>query len=117
MTLQEIYSKVRKHLLTQNAKSLNYGDCVYRDAGGRACAAGCLITDQAYHPYLEGEAANSNEVIEALIQSRVLPAGAMFDTPEVQLVRRLQMVHDGSEPKDWAARLDALAANLGLEAA
>ncbi len=45
-TAQEVYSQVRKHLLTQKMKSIEEGKgCVYRGPDGLMCAAGCLISD------------------------------------------------------------------------
>lgn len=55
MTLQEIYSTVRQHLLTQNARSAKNGNCLYRGPNGTKCAAGALIPDEIYTPSIENK--------------------------------------------------------------
>lgn len=59
MKTMDIFKHVGKHLLTQNEQSLVDRDtdrsCAYRGDGGLKCAVGCLITDEAYDPAIEGQ--------------------------------------------------------------
>ena len=50
-TSQEVFDVVAKHLLTQNAKSMDdpWDEmCAYRGENGRRCAVGALIPDDLY---------------------------------------------------------------------
>jgi hypothetical protein len=112
MTLQEIYSTVRTHLLTQNDKALGpLGACVYRTADGRRCAVGCLIPDDIYEPELEGNAYFSGRVIVALKKAGV------FVNAEQNiwgLLGDLQQVHDSLSPVEWKDALDNVAGRHNL---
>jgi hypothetical protein len=115
VTKQETFDIVARHLLTQNAKAWGHyssdlgptNGCVYRDADGRKCAAGCLIPDDVYHPGLEGEIADGRVVSAILAVEGHNPA----------LVRELQFLHDEFVPEDWAAQLRATAGHEGLSPA
>lgn len=111
-TTQEIFSQVRKHLLTQMAVStISNGrteQCAYRGGVGRMCAAGCLITDESYQPQIEGQLVGSPAVNDALTRSGV-PVSAL------ELVRRMQSIHDGLAPTRWMEKLNKLAEDHGLE--
>src|SRR5258706_1958080 len=63
MTNQELFDKVKNHLLSQNAQSIAYRTpqtyhvvkyCVYKNENGLKCAIGCLIPDEKYSPEFEG---------------------------------------------------------------
>lgn len=106
MTTQEVFDKVYKHLLTQNKKSIIVdakGDfCAYRGVGGTMCAAGCLILDEHYTPELENKLVNSSEVKSALFSSGV-------PTDCLDMVSRLQTIHDCNLPENWKGELDQFA--------
>jgi hypothetical protein len=116
VTKQETFDIVARHLLTQNAKAwgqytCSVGEptngCVYRDADGRKCAAGCLIPDDVYSPSLEGE----------LADGRVMRAILIDHGHEPGFVRALQFVHDDYVTDDWPHRLRHTADLHGLSAA
>lgn len=116
MTLQEIYDKVKTHLLTQNERSVDLYDfvCKYRGPRGLMCAAGCLIPDELYLPTLEGRAADGLNVANVLAQAGVLgPAGAERGQ-QLSLIRKLQVIHDSNLPQDWPELLTDLAITKGL---
>lgn len=106
MNKQEVFDKVVKHLLTQNAKAQkNYiwdgatydkGICMYRGNEGRMCAVGCLITDEAYSPDIEGYAADTEEVLNALRNS-----GIEIDNTDAQFLYEIQQIHDYSAVDVW----------------
>ncbi len=47
MNRQEVFTKVKDHLLKQNKAAVNagYGACAYLAPDGLKCAVGCLIPD------------------------------------------------------------------------
>jgi len=57
MNKQEFFDKVARHLLTQNAKSIEAFErnakCLYRGPNGMKCVAGCLIPDELYSENFE----------------------------------------------------------------
>lgn len=61
MTLQEVFDKVARHLLTQGQRSIlrETGRCAYRGDEGCMCAVGVLIADEHYHPKLEDNSVGS----------------------------------------------------------
>lgn len=112
MNRQEVYDRVKKHLLTQNRKSMNEsGDiCVYRGPDNLRCAIGALISDEAYHTGLEGMIAHERSVENALNAS-----GIMVETTEDRdLLSDLQSIHDIYEPFQWPDKLKDRAYSYGL---
>ena len=121
MTNQEIFDKVYRHLLTQNAKSMRFGlrngkQCAYRGDDGLKCAIGCLIPDDKYDPIIEGAApcfiagfkdASINALAEILISVGI-------ETRDFIFVRRLQYIHDSVSPERWRDALAAYADEKGL---
>lgn len=110
MTKQEIYDKVKAHLLTQGKRSTKYGPsgiCVYRNPDGLKCAVGALIDDEHYRPDIECLASGHEAVQEALKKSGVVG--------NVDLLSALQDIHDFEEPSDWCAALETLARRRGLK--
>lgn len=111
MTNQQVYDKVKKHLLGQMkrcAEENNY--CLYRGRGkelkGLRCAIGCLIPNSRYRVGLENLSADQEAVLEA--------AGLRAD--QDQLARRLQSVHDSIAPRGWRRGLAEVARHFGLKA-
>ena len=103
LTEQELFDKVAKHLLTQNKKSLDGEECVYRSADGLKCAAGCLIEDSEYATFLE------NQTWEALVRC------GRAKSVHVSLIQDLQLIHDDYETEQWPNKLESLAEELNLK--
>lgn len=104
LSLQEIFTKVKDHLLAQNAKALATSDgftCAYRGHNNLKCAAGVLIKDEHYHPAMEDKFADHPRVAQGLIASGV----NMNDQNVSSLVRGLQTIHDTHPVTDWGAEL------------
>lgn len=101
---QELYNKVKTHLLTQNEKSVDCeGHCAYRNERGLKCAAGILIED--YNPSYEG------------CQVTQLSASTFGISEDLkQMLRELQKIHDDIDVWEWANALKALAEEHGLNA-
>lgn len=138
MECQKIYDTVRKHLLTQNARSVIYRDdpsaaalvlpeawesavrddegrefiCVYRSPEGRKCAAGVLIPDNLYNPAFEGRKVYCDD-----IRSSLRLDGERISNAGMTLIRDLQVVHDRYEPATWSQHLDWIAGTYNLKAA
>lgn len=117
MTAQQLYTKVRNHLLTQNAKAMRGGrhqSCAYRAEDGCKCAIGCLIPDTLYKPSFEGNSVCVPEIAEA--------AGLTFEKNskgsatglQLELAQRLQGIHDFNDPAKWRILLDGVAAQYKL---
>jgi len=115
MTYQEIYDKVKQHLLTQNAKAVDPSRvaeapagsmfCCYRSPDGKMCAAGCLIKDEFYSPDLEGKAVTYHMVASALRYSGVISP---------TFVVELQYIHDHEDEATWGQKLSEFAKIYGL---
>lgn len=104
-TAQEVFDQVKEHLLTQKAKSVSArGNCAYRGEGGMMCAAGCLMSDTQYDPYMDNEVDSS---WNTLVTERWVPSD------HSDLIQKLQNIHDGSSA-DWADEMKELANSLNL---
>ena len=114
MNRQEVFNKVRDHLLAQGEKSITGGpnarDCRYRGPNGLSCAVGCLIEDAAYSTKLEGLLVWDSRMGFALQKS-----GIPVDGQSLELLDDLQTVHDAYSPAHWAERLTELAHRQGLQ--
>lgn len=103
-TAQEVYSQVRKHLLTQGIQSMiEFHGCQYRGPDGLKCAAGCLVSDEEYQPEMEGK------VWEYVVHQKIAPIAHM------ELISELQTIHDMKDPASWEHCLNKLAADFNLE--
>lgn len=113
MSLQEIYDRVRDHLLSQGARSTHNDYCFYRSPNGRKCAIGALIPDELYRRTLEFQPVGSTDLRAVLVD-----AGVLESTPSPEkllLLRALQKVHDDESPvDDWPMKLHATAKRFCL---
>ena len=137
MNPQEIYNKIKQHLLSQNERSITivpsihddegYDVCAYRsDDGNLKCAVGALITDDAYSKELEDKSWYNPVVAKALVESGVKVKaysrssnGSFIDWVNADPIRKLldtaQHIHDAEEVELWQGYLESLATELGLE--
>ena len=126
--LQEIYDKVKAHLLAQGRPAMFQGSCVYRSPNGLKCAVGCLITDEAYDEDLEGVPVRcllgcneDDEETVAAYEQMLRQSG--IDTSNKELVRMLsalQYAHDDGVSDahvtwDIQARLRRVAMQFNLK--
>ena len=122
MDAQEIYNKVKTHLLAQGeqARTSPWGNCVYLNDQGLKCAAGVLLRDgspaqAATGPWPPAWALDPKQYSEKewpCIQDLYEQAREIGHRT---LVRALQHVHDGYEPKSWPDELAHVAEAFGLE--
>ncbi len=100
---QEIFTKVKNHLLKQNKKCVDdKGNCKLRFEN-EYCAAGCLIPDRDYSPDLE------NYKHWSFFHE------SGYSSTETDLIEILVSIHDGCEPIDWENRLSRVATLERLE--
>lgn len=120
MNHQEIYDRVKTHLLTQNRKSKDsrMQICAYRGDNGVSCALGCLIPDDVYSPAMEGrgipivtETLRVNDDY-AVLHDALMASGLGPETWD--LLRELQMIHDSDHTSEWEWRLKDVARGFGL---
>ena len=106
---QAVFDKVVKHLLTQKRRSEDKQGCAYRGKGGGMCPVGCLISDKAYDPEIEGFAVREAKVLDTLAASGVPTYNKMKF-----LLTDLQYVHDDAPISLWRSRLQNLAKKHNL---
>jgi hypothetical protein len=108
MTAQEIYDKVKAHLLNQNAKSISEDGCAYLGDNGLKCAVGCLISDEDYLPDMEGPLNLLIEMYGYLPSIKRLARHA-------EMLAELQRCHDVCDPYEWPSQLARVAKRHGLK--
>lgn len=115
LTNQEIFTKVKTHLLRQKRKSNSWmsGVCAYRGVNRTKCAVGCLIPDEQYRPDIEGLGITDARFTPGLLQ-KVLNASGIA-SEDFPLLRELQILHDSKDPNDWPEALKVIAATYDLE--
>ena len=106
---QAVFDKAVKHLLTQKRRSKNKRGCAYRGEGGDMCAVGCLISDKAYDPKIEGSSVYNSQIQETLAESGVPTYRKM-----VFLLIDLQYIHDETPISLWRGHLRTLAKQHNL---
>lgn len=103
-TAQEVFDYVTSRLLRQGRRSESgLGMCQYRGPGGLKCAAGWLISDEFYHPCMEGKS-----WLGLVERFNVIDEHS-------QLIAELQFVHDESEPEDWVEDFNKVAQEFSLK--
>lgn len=114
---REIYERVSAHLLNQAAVSEDEnGSCRLRGANGRKCAIGSLVSDEFYHPDIEGigisyyRHARDGKLPRALYASNV----NAYDPGIVDLLCELEQVHDDASIDQWPQLLTALGRRHGF---
>jgi len=110
-TEQQVFDQAARHMLTQNAKASAWsGGCQYRllldDGTVLKCAVGCLIADNEYGSKIEGELYGSNGFNEFF--------GFEDEAPHVELLKRLQNLHDNSFVNLWKEKLKQIATDFNL---
>lgn len=124
MNKQEVFNRVRDHLLKQGAKSMmsrNDGvgdDCQYRGPNGLQCAVGCLITDEAFARGVEDERNfNSVAIYNWRVKQALRESGIEFGdySNDLKLLSALQEVHDVHPVEQWPSLLRDVALRYGVD--
>lgn len=98
---QEIYDTVKKHLLSQGAKSIDSnGIASLRGNDGRKCAVGCLIPDDKYTENMEGDIYGSLKEVTGF--------------NDELFIAKLVVVHDYKPISTWGDELMRVAKEHGL---
>ena len=109
MTEQEVFDKVKAHLLQQNSKALHKGGgCAYKAEDGKKCAVGCLIPDELYQERFEN--LGISQLLEEATKLRALLEGV-----DTVLLMDLMLIHDTKDPIDWPECLNNLAEAHALD--
>jgi hypothetical protein len=109
--MRQIHTKVSKHLLKQGKRSedgtgVAGNNCVYRSSDGLMCAVGCLIPDDEYYSGIEGQDVNKGMVLDTLRD--VIGTCWRTKTRKIDLLERLQCIHDQVPVENWAIKLEGL---------
>lgn len=107
------FERVRDHLLRQGRRAvwfeMRWSPCQYRtvatDGTVLRCAIGCLIPEDRYDEMIEGA------TIESLT-ARLDPALGIDPSTDphiLDMLIRLQGIHDNGPPPSWPAQLTAMA--------
>lgn len=116
---QEIFNKVRTHLLTQREPAIDYetDHCMYRTErqgidGSHTlkCAVGCLIADKLYREEMEDRG-----VQELFRKFRTEMKQSGLGEESVPLLGALQLVHDARDVEYWDEELGEVAEKYGLK--
>ena len=104
---QLVFDTVAEHLLKQGKRCvgdiIHANSCMYRNNEGLKCAAGCLIPDDQYTPYIEGKSWNR------LVRENKVSYNCCI------LICDLQNIHDVDDPKYWLSKLHEIAKNKNLD--
>lgn len=111
LTRQDIYNRVKKHLLEQNAVAMHdSGNCAYLGDGGKKCAIGCMIPADKYEPRFEGLPFTGDEIRPVLEEVM----GRPMDDDDNTLFTALMYCHDNIKVSVWDKELYAIATRNGL---
>lgn len=100
MNPQEFFDKTLDHLRKQGRPAKVRGNCKYRlpqpDGSTLMCAIGCHLTDDAYHPDMEGASVYRLLAGDArgLPTAQVQRLRGLLEGIHPSLARRMQSLHD-----------------------
>jgi len=119
MTMQEIFTKVAKHLLGQNEKAEVPAGCRYRMKIGKRtlrCAIGCLIPDEIYDRKMEGAGIGTLLAFPGMEELFGIGPGGKNDQKKMHVfLYDLQEVHDEAPISQWKKELERQADHYDLE--
>lgn len=122
LTRQQIYDKVKRHLIKQNARAKTKGEyavCAYRAKDGKKCAIGCLLPDQYYAEEIEGtdvEGTFGHSAEKKYLLWEILRKSGvdLSEKRTLSLLSALQIVHDCHGVESWEMHLKKVAKRFGL---
>lgn len=107
-TLQETYSFIRNHLLTQKCQSVKYEydimSCLYHGPRSLSCAVGCLIPRDLDTSSIENRSMENAEVRGYLANIGAIPKDSEAAASYIEMLAMLQFLHDEEMPqykKEW----------------
>jgi hypothetical protein len=119
-TKQDLFDHVARHLFKQHAKATivvnDKMPCRYRTSDGFKCAIGCLIDDDNYSEGLERRNVLSiRGAIEKSIGRQLSGDEYSMAGKEINILYRLQRIHDHHEVREWPQLLYTTAEEYGLK--
>jgi hypothetical protein len=111
MKPQEIFDLVVSHLRLQSQKSQvfdnNQSFFMYKNPDGLMCPVGFLIMDDEYHPDMEGKPVHKVIFMgPTSLRDRL--------SQHINLLSRLQAIHDGEPIEKWEQLLEFAAKDFKL---
>lgn len=99
LTEQQIFDKVKDHLLEQNCQSIDPDSCIclYRGPNNAKCSIGHLIEDNEYYDNMERQS------IRELLDGNTFKN---FDVSHLDLLLKLQELHDNSQSEFWIEKFE-----------
>ena len=113
--MQEAFDAMVAHLRNQGEPSLDeeLERAVYRNANGLKCAIGVLISDEYYDPAFDQN--GGLDVMKPEVQSALAKSGVPVDSWAMDMLARMQRVHDDWEPDMWEGEFSEVAKAYGLK--
>lgn len=103
LTAQSIFDQVVEHLRKQQMQSSDADKCRYRlvhDKETLKCAAGCLITDEEYQPWMDEEW--DDTTLESILGNLQCPQSLKERLGNfIDLIGDLQNIHDNCGTSQW----------------
>jgi hypothetical protein len=120
MNMQETFTAIATHLLTQMKRSSDRPDdlgegCLYRSPDGLKCALGAIIKDEFCDPALEDWSLSREQVKTAVQKSLDVPNYEVFTIDYKKMLQACQNVHDNYWPSRWREELTLIANQFKLE--
>jgi len=127
LTNQEIFTRVKRHLLKQKCQAKALGGCRYRTSDDLKCAVGCLIPKKLYKTEIEGLVIGDWSTTHGETDEENIELGQKenllfkilrkigITKQNHRLLAVLQCVHDESDPNSWADRLKEVAKDFRLK--
>jgi hypothetical protein len=121
---QQLFDKMAAHLLQQGSRALTIDcngaqKCVYRGDGGKMCAVGCLISDEAYTQSFEGTGVFGNPNLRNAIEESQGFSTKFWSYEEDldlnKMLSEVQRIHDSILPAGWKAELRRTAEKFDLQ--
>jgi hypothetical protein len=121
---QQLFDKMAAHLLQQGSRALTIDcngaqKCVYRGDGGKMCAVGCLISDEAYTQSFEGTGIVGNPPLQDAVERSQGYSTEFWAYSEAaalsKMLSAVQRIHDTVAPVGWKSELRHLAKKLDLQ--
>lgn len=116
--LQKIHARIYNHLMKQGKPAVindaGKPSCQYRtkDATPLMCAAGCLITDEAYTPAIEGKPTFDRGVMAALMNSGIPQDDQVFDLLEMWQDAHDRFARDEEHVSHWPQHIKDSASKI-----
>lgn len=102
----EIVAEDEEEYIWESDKDQVFLDLLAEINPDSKCAVGCIILDDFYNSEMEGKTIEPDEwVWDAVVKSN--PVWKMTDN-SLQMLKRLQAIHDGNNPEQWEVELSRL---------